>query len=518
MSIELVFVMQPSSLMKAVIVAAAICCSLCRNLRLASPVRNAICQPPAILQTLSNVLSSHYPQLEYSPPSPAMAPSQSISSAKSPSPLFITSAIRQFVPYIIVLLFFILLFTIAVISFSLLRRRHRNRESPPRVMRLPWMLSRQAPSDFKSTVAALLIQSLLMATSLIRLGVLPEKLDGKTVWRRSMDFACRGLRRPLSWGQARVGLFGRDASPTSSESDPELVHGLQLQSEATIAKLPEAHGQSRLQLPSDDERKQKRPAQVFGLGQPLADVATRYHSWRFNTVRPADAFDNDPDRLPPPHPPTPFQGSPVALDLSKLCSDDCSYRVSLEDLDSDSCYSCTNSAATTECELITGYLVVNVALPGAPMIKVTFPSSEHVTRYDPEDACFDCDHLTEDGVLRLGTAPDVQEIPRTCSEFNGHVASVPTTACASSTCTSSHLLAPHSTCALPMLPVLPPPAFLHDNFDDVDDGSARMSVPGLAARCASKQVAPCPSARIPRMRTRPTITTSPLVETVIEEL
>ncbi|KAI0269399.1 hypothetical protein BC834DRAFT_968015 [Gloeopeniophorella convolvens] len=120
---------------------------------------------------------------------------------------------------IILSIVFILLFASGTFfAFKYLARLRAIREDQGlRTSVLPTLLERRARrtrkrASFPATVSALVAQSTLVATSPLRLSVLPANLGPKATIRWSMDFLCRGLERSLSWGKTTIGLFGLAAS------------------------------------------------------------------------------------------------------------------------------------------------------------------------------------------------------------------------------------------------------------------------------------------------------------------
>jgi hypothetical protein len=105
-------------------------------------------------------------------------------------------------------------------QFVVHRRRAICGNAILRISGLPALLAEGAHRDgkrtFFPTVSALIVQSTLVASSPLRLGIVPDKLGAQSTLRWSMDFICRGLGLSLSWGRATIGLFGLAASASAA--------------------------------------------------------------------------------------------------------------------------------------------------------------------------------------------------------------------------------------------------------------------------------------------------------------
>ncbi|KAI0250546.1 hypothetical protein BJV78DRAFT_553343 [Lactifluus subvellereus] len=110
------------------------------------------------------------------------------------------------------------------------RRRAIRDNAFLRTFSLPALLAEGAcrvgkRTSFLPTVSTLVAQSTLVASSPLRLSIIPDKFGPPSTLRWSTDFICHGLERSLSWGRATVGLFGLAAS-ASVASIQQLFSGL----------------------------------------------------------------------------------------------------------------------------------------------------------------------------------------------------------------------------------------------------------------------------------------------------
>jgi hypothetical protein len=116
-------------------------------------------------------------------------------------------------------IFIFVLVSFLAYQFIVLRRRATCGNAVIRISNLPALFVEGASrctfwkrTSFFPTVSALVAQSTLVASSPLRLGIVPDKLGTLSAFPWSMDLICRGLERFLSWGRATIGLFGLVAS------------------------------------------------------------------------------------------------------------------------------------------------------------------------------------------------------------------------------------------------------------------------------------------------------------------
>lgn len=173
-------------------------------------------------------------------------------------------------------------------------------------------------ASFAPTVSTLAAQSTIVASSHLRLNVIPEIEPSSTVGR-SMNFLCRGLERSLSWGRATVDLFSLAVSGRVFS----LVSRLRQQPIDSNEKEDAGHPQhisdpTDSMADTDDPEPDIREPDTINIPQILSSLHSTNDS-QFKTEIPALPFiilslpsNDDLVEDPPP---------PVALDEDFLSPD-----------------------------------------------------------------------------------------------------------------------------------------------------------------------------------------------------
>ncbi|TFY82577.1 hypothetical protein EWM64_g1440 [Hericium alpestre] len=281
-----------------------------------------------------------------------------------------------FMAVVISLVIFILLSGAAWYLVRGINRRRSSR-APPRMLVLPTMLAREAPPTLLATCSALIAQSTLLVTSPVRVGIMPEDLGGKKLLRHSMDFACQGMKRSVSWGKASIGLFG--ASLPSSTSDGSLS----LSSDSILAKLLALQGHYDADF---DNLEAGRKRQAFFFGEPLPEVVPTDAAGLFQyTLCLTDAFEDASD-------PVPFMSAkasqiPADLRTGSVASESKPVFVeqSPEFPEQSAAEVFSTKVVTSEVitsEVVSSTSIATIVLDSSaadvPRIKLTFPSCDHV--------------------------------------------------------------------------------------------------------------------------------------------
>jgi hypothetical protein len=305
------------------------------------------------------------------PPTQAQVASWSFSDVRQPA-LNLT--------YVVLSLSFILICGSFLACWSIIPRRRCRpiNDGAPRFTNItgnsPDLLSDRIKRRtlFSPTVSALVTQSTMVASSPLRLKIIP-KLGNPSTPRWLMNFLSHGFKRFLSWGRATIGLV-RVVATASPASVQQLFFGVMSLIDSSSVASSNNEG-SRLSGTASslstlcEPRTTTRALKPFPgwRQQPISSNAKEYAGTHRHLSRPTDPFTDKDEPEPDIHVPD-IINIPQFLPLIE----------------------------GAQCKAET---------PVIPLIILSLPSSEHLIGDPPQPSALDQDLLSPDGTFRSSGPP-----------------------------------------------------------------------------------------------------------------